>query len=154
MSPARLSLAAALVVALASTPRGVSFVGVGSAPRTCREASASASSAPAPRRRHAALARARATERRPSRQRAMQTDAEEEIRAASLANVRNELRCGAACWPLHGEVPAPRTRTRMYVQIEPAAEQAKTCTHHTPLSGHTACRLSDFCVPSITLSVG
>ena len=80
MSSTRLSLATALVVALAGTPRGVCFVGVGCAARTSCEASS---------RRHAAAARA--TER-PTRRGAMQTDAEEEIRAASLANVRNVLR--------------------------------------------------------------
>lgn len=82
MSSARLSLATALVVALVGTPRGVCFVGVGSAARTSREASAP---------RHGAVTRAIPAERpTPTRRGAMQTDAEEEIRAASLANVRNK----------------------------------------------------------------
>eukprot|EP00903_Cladosiphon_okamuranus_P013128 g12244.t1 len=80
MSSAR-SLAKALVVALAVTPQGVCFVGVGSTARIGREAAV----APAPAtRRHWALTRP--TER-PTRREAVQTDGEEEIRAASLANV-------------------------------------------------------------------
>lgn len=93
---ARLSLTTVLVVALAGTPRGVCFVGVGSAANSRGPAAAG-------RRHHAGLGRrelvlqralvsAVATERRRrggGRRLAMATiDEEEAIRAAALANVR------------------------------------------------------------------
>lgn len=126
MSSTRLSLATALVVALIGTPRGVCFVGVGSAARTGREASAP---------RHAAVARA--TERRRGAIRAMQTDAEEEIRAASLANVRQRVVSHMA----HCHITT--TRPRMCAISVHVSTGSGLRNMHAP-SGHAdaGCRLS------------
>lgn len=55
----------------------------------------------------------------------MQTDAEEEIRAASLANVRNGLRCSAAR-------STQSSLTPLTLTYNLNRQQRKTCTHPTP----------------------
>lgn len=102
MSPARLSLATVLVVALVGTPRGVCFVGVGSAARIGREATAP--------RHGAAVARAAERRTRTGAIGAILTDAEEEIRAASLANVSEYVAAQVARY--HRESRTPRTYVR------------------------------------------
>lgn len=148
---ARLSQAMALVVALVSTPRAVSFVGVGS---TARMRNIGFESRAADRlhgvgERAVRSGFATGRRRRDSRSLAMATvDEEEAIRAAALANVSETRQTSGTSRVIMCKLP----RTPHILNLPTAAEHTHTWSQRAPRRAPYTLSSSVQSVPGVPLS--